>query len=291
MTKHLYKSFLDNKAVYAKTVKFWKSNCIALFKQHKLKSRHWLSTKFANGVDFMDGNPVYSLYFPAIKKAFRIIQTRQVNDNAVISGWLDKSEIDGKIIDELVITLELSEESKIITDALLSSWIIRDLKLSEMQVLINNIPPQFDDILKREFEEYLVNEVYSMIRHISPFNPDPQYFRMSKASRERLKNITGVVNKVLEIHDPNVLDVSVRGYFKNLNIYTVNYLNKISERNIKIDFYDPASRIIKTLYQMSRLNPDNFTAFIDHTNNYTCRIKKASKSIVSRRAKNRLTKE
>ena len=87
----------------------------------------------------MDGNPITDRYFANNKKAIRIIQEEITTNSIKIDAWIKKIEIEEDIeILELVISLELSEESTEIVKRLIDEWIIKDLNKEKMEAFIEN---------------------------------------------------------------------------------------------------------------------------------------------------------
>jgi predicted restriction endonuclease len=68
----------------------------------------------------------------------RIIQEKPESDSIEIGAWLDDFQISEEdLFDELVISLELSRESKKLAEKLIKKWIIEDLKDSQMSKFID----------------------------------------------------------------------------------------------------------------------------------------------------------
>ena len=63
-----------------------------------------------NGVALQDGNPIYQSYFPELKKAVRIIQEELLLP-ADFGSWVNLTEVDEEEVEELVISLVLTEEN------------------------------------------------------------------------------------------------------------------------------------------------------------------------------------
>ncbi len=97
----------------------------------------WLNTTYCNGKKFYNGNPIFNGLFKEKNKAVRIIQEEPENEDISISAWIDKIELEADTIYELVISLELSKESKAIAESLIKAWITDDLNNEEMENCIN----------------------------------------------------------------------------------------------------------------------------------------------------------
>ncbi len=141
MVHHLFKDFLENQEVYVLNENDWKDQFDNLLSQNgtSLVCREWLKTRFSNGVKFFDGNPIFSVLCPSLNRAVRIIQEELTNDHLVISAWLDEFPTgdDQETIKELVIVLELSEESRDLAKGLIKAWLVENAGCEEMQNLID----------------------------------------------------------------------------------------------------------------------------------------------------------
>jgi len=134
---HLYKNFLENKRAYQLNINYWRRTLSKIF-QDKSKDDYWIKPEFANGNNFYDGNPIVFLVCQSKKKAVRIIQEKPESDSIEIGAWLDDFQISEEdLFDELVISLELSRESKKLAEKLIKKWIIEDLKDSQMSKFID----------------------------------------------------------------------------------------------------------------------------------------------------------
>ena len=63
-----------------------------------------------NGVALQDGNPIFQAYFPELKKAVRIIQEEPLLP-ADFGSWVNVTEVEEEEVEELVISLVLTEEN------------------------------------------------------------------------------------------------------------------------------------------------------------------------------------
>ena len=88
---------------------------------------------------FFDGNPIFEAVV-GNQRAVRIIQQAPESDELNISAWIDQREVNGKILKELVIDLELTEESQAKTLQLLGIWFAFDPVFDDlMDSIIENI--------------------------------------------------------------------------------------------------------------------------------------------------------
>lgn len=135
MLTQLYKNFLKDKNEYKNAEMYWEKLFQEIFSQTNIESYKRLKYSFSNGEEFLDGNPITDRYFPKSKKAIRIIQQEITTNSIKLDAWIGKLEIEEGIeILELVISLELSEESAEIVKRLVDEWIIKDLNKEEMEI-------------------------------------------------------------------------------------------------------------------------------------------------------------
>lgn len=155
--KHLlYKNFLENKRVYVLNSAYWKRVLNKIFRMSSSVYVAWLNTTYCNGKKFYNGNPIFNGLFKEKNKAVRIIQEEPESEDISISAWIDKIEPEkDKIIYDLVISLELSKESKAIAESIVKAWIVDDLSYSEMENFIN----EKLDFLYSEEENDFVEEL------------------------------------------------------------------------------------------------------------------------------------
>jgi hypothetical protein len=118
----LYPDFLENKNVYSLNVEHWSRLLHSVTDARRMSvEENTLTTTFNNGNYFFDGNPIFDAVV-ANRRAIRIIQQAPENDELNISAWIDQREVNGKLLGELVIDLELTEESQAKALSLLSVW-------------------------------------------------------------------------------------------------------------------------------------------------------------------------
>jgi hypothetical protein len=126
MDKYLFPNFLLNPAEYAQAEALW----VKRWKERREYARDrdewkapWLSTAFANGTPFGDGNPIFSAVSPSRLRGIRVIQLEPSADSRDLCFWLDVFDKDGpEKIDELVISCVLTSET--LSDAMdmMSQW-------------------------------------------------------------------------------------------------------------------------------------------------------------------------
>jgi len=88
----------------------------------------------------MDGNPIFNFRIDNSKRAVRIIQEEIETDKVEYSAWLNTLKlVDGNSVDELVISLELSNESVLLSVELINAWIINKFSKSKMEKFIEKL--------------------------------------------------------------------------------------------------------------------------------------------------------
>ncbi len=102
-----FKNFLVDKDVYFANRRFWNDT---INKVSAEPHEQWVITQFANGVDFLDGNPIASALYKQWNKAIRIIQVVDDNSAFPIKIWLDSLDYQEKEILELVVLVQPRDE-------------------------------------------------------------------------------------------------------------------------------------------------------------------------------------
>ena len=106
----LYPDFLEDISSYQAATDFWQAKLDPLFREFGLSKQDYLNTIMVNGVSLHDGNPIYQAYFPELKKAVRIIQEEPILP-ADFGSWVNLTEVDEEEVEELVISLVLTEDN------------------------------------------------------------------------------------------------------------------------------------------------------------------------------------
>ena len=133
MTNHLFYNFLTNEQEYHICKKYWETKLEYLFKKNKMKNfAPYLNTKWGNGEEQLEGNPIVNYFVKSKNKAIRIIQEEPVTDNIIIGAWTNVFDEEDLNIKELVISLELTPESENIAFDYIEKWLILDYSTSVM---------------------------------------------------------------------------------------------------------------------------------------------------------------
>lgn len=115
--KFLFEDFLSNKKTYHLNEAYYNR----IFRKITgVKPTPYYNTQFNNGEKFYDGNPVFSAL--AGGRLLRIIQEEPESPHPFLRATLEKTP--EKEIDELVITLELSQEIKPLLEELIRKWMV-----------------------------------------------------------------------------------------------------------------------------------------------------------------------
>lgn len=151
MVTHLYTNFLENGHTYQENIDFWKTIVHTLLSVENISLQSYLATTKPDGSLYLDGNPIYQFKVENSNRAVRIIQEEIERDSIEFSAWLDTLELaDESVVDELVISLELSQESCLLAVELINAWVITGLSKPKMEKYIDKIFALKDTIGKVE---------------------------------------------------------------------------------------------------------------------------------------------
>ena len=132
MIRFLYKDFLCNKRVYNLNQAWYAKLVEKLTHQ---KPAPFFNTQFKNGEKFYDGNPVFSTKVG--NRLLRIIQEQPESTQPILTAWLDKAT--DKNLDELVISLELSDATKPLLEKLMQKWLVEKVDRAKMEGVIEGV--------------------------------------------------------------------------------------------------------------------------------------------------------
>lgn len=162
MITHLFKDFLKNEKVYKKNIDFWKTIVYTLLSVDNLTFSSYLQTTKKDGSVYLDGNPIYNFKINESNRAVRIIQEEIETENVEFSAWLNSMEVENENIEELVISLELSNESTLFAIELINAWTINEFPKEKMEKYIDKTFALKDLIFQPQLEdETLMKEFYS----------------------------------------------------------------------------------------------------------------------------------
>ncbi len=158
MKRYLFSNFLKEKLVYQSCQDYWEIKVNELLFFNKISGvKPYLNTKFGDGTDFYNGNPILNYYFTKTNKAIRIIQEEPNPKDLEIAAWTDNFETENFNANELVISIQLTPYSEKIAYELIRKWVIEDYSSEKMDRFID---------LKLELEKietsnYLREEIYA----------------------------------------------------------------------------------------------------------------------------------
>jgi hypothetical protein len=151
MVTHLYKNFLTNEKVYNQNIDFWKSLIYTMLSVDKISFREYLTTSKSDGSLYMDGNPIYNFKIENSNRAVRIIQELPECSDIEFSAWINSTELsDNTKIDELVISMELSHETALMSVELINAWIINKFSKQKMEKFIDKLFTIKENLFKSE---------------------------------------------------------------------------------------------------------------------------------------------
>lgn len=137
LAQPLYANFLEDKAVYSLNAHYWSRLLQRVTSAKKMAiQENVLTTSFNNGHRFFDGNPIFDALIDN-RKAIRIIQEQANSSELNINAWIEETEVDGQKVNELVINLELTSESKEIAKKLIEYWLVDDYSKQKMNLYID----------------------------------------------------------------------------------------------------------------------------------------------------------
>jgi len=130
--KHLFKNFLEDKKIYRLNERYYQSMFNKVLAE---EVQPFYQTIYRNGERFLDGNPIFSTAYH--DRIIRIIQ-RSPSSKPAWRVWLDQFDN----LDELVISLELTDQSSPLVRQFVQKWLVERLPKNEMQALISLLSVQ-----------------------------------------------------------------------------------------------------------------------------------------------------
>lgn len=94
-------------------------------------------SEFSNISDEEDGNPIYLCKIPTISRQIRVIhEEKSKSENIQIGAWINKCDNEYYSQDELVISLEPTNESLLLAEEISYSWLCNSLSLEQIQRIL-----------------------------------------------------------------------------------------------------------------------------------------------------------
>ncbi len=119
----LYPDFLENHFTYQEVERFWENLFNRITEQNGWYWRAWMKPAFANGTPFFDGNPIFNAYIPQLNRGIRVLQV-EPEESDEFSYYSDTVEMeDGSTFPELVISLVLTEETRVKAENAIRKWL------------------------------------------------------------------------------------------------------------------------------------------------------------------------
>jgi hypothetical protein len=134
MSVFLYPDFLKQKRTYNLAQGFWTRLVTSLVKDLGFQFSSYLNP-MQNGKKEYDGNPIFNAFVPEAGRAIRVIQVAPEEEGANISAWIDDIELAGiaEKVDELVLDIKLTQESKKVAKDLIRTWLVGQLNEAELE--------------------------------------------------------------------------------------------------------------------------------------------------------------
>lgn len=135
--KFLYKNFLTKSSLYGQVESYWERRIDKILKEQKLSPRKWIENNYADGRKIRNGNPIYSAIISS-DKTIRLIQEEPESETIEIGAWIDNAQdIEGNKYKELVVSLELTKQTKVMALAIIERWVEDDADEINMQEFIS----------------------------------------------------------------------------------------------------------------------------------------------------------
>jgi hypothetical protein len=130
MAKPLFPNFLNDPNEYRQAEALWRERWDELVRrvgQGQKWRTPWLTTTFADGTPFADGNPIFSAVAPDRRLGIRVIQVDPSEEPSELSVWTDTfAEGQPEAIKELVIACALTPQTLGHSLSLMERWITKE---------------------------------------------------------------------------------------------------------------------------------------------------------------------
>jgi hypothetical protein len=154
--KHLFPNFLTSGLEYNICKSYWETKIEYLFTKNNIgKWKPYLNTKWANGQEQLNGNPIVNYYLSVKNKALRIIQEEPETDTLIFSAWTGKIQTDDLDADEMVISLEFTPEAERVAFDLIEKWIIDDYSPGLMEKYIDFVFESSKQLKSNSFHVFI----------------------------------------------------------------------------------------------------------------------------------------
>jgi hypothetical protein len=162
-----YNDFLDNQRIYLENIELYRKLVDKLTTESQSE---WVITKFANGKDIQNGNPIFATFIASKQVAIRIIQSKIDINSPFFNTWINKKPFEMEGVEELVISLQLRQDTYEDLSSLIEKFINRTLSnqitkfLNDKYHKLWNIKILSDTIKKRKIYSKLSETIHSDFR-------------------------------------------------------------------------------------------------------------------------------
>jgi hypothetical protein len=130
MTTLLYPNFLIDPREYEQAEALWQERWKELADKVRPAEQWqspWLTTAFADGTPFRDGNPIFSALCPARRLGIRVIQVEASDGEEELAFWTDTfAEGGSNAVKELVVSCVLTSKTLRGALELMGQWITQE---------------------------------------------------------------------------------------------------------------------------------------------------------------------
>lgn len=139
VTTNQYETFLEDAIIYDACQNMWQDIINEWSLIYGFSSKPYINVYYKNGKKDRSGNPIFSTMIATKNRGVRIIQTtvEEAQEN-YISAYFDTFEFEGyeEVLEELVIDLVLSDETREKAIDWMKHWLTKDIKKNELDSLI-----------------------------------------------------------------------------------------------------------------------------------------------------------
>ncbi|MEM9887189.1 MAG: hypothetical protein AAF849_14945 [Bacteroidota bacterium] len=134
----LYPDFLEDEEIYDQLEASWNEAIMALGEEHEISLAPYINQFDAEGNKYREANPIISALEQSANRGVRIIQyTVEEAQELFISAFFNELPLDeDNPIQEMVIDLVLSEETKLKALEWIKLWLIDQIEQEEMDEII-----------------------------------------------------------------------------------------------------------------------------------------------------------
>lgn len=212
-----FRKFIDDPEKYKELVTFWQEKFIEIFGS---KGTPYLTNNYANGEEILDGNPLITSKIDN-HRGIRIIQFEEDIEEPLFAAWNSDIQIDGNNFKELVISLQLSQNT--LADAFDLIKLFYNNQLS--RVILNGINEKYE-------KRWGLNRLQHVVNASEKFTSN--IFASHSVRLNYLKEIDDIYDSMF----PTAILKNSLPQNKNVNKFFQNFENlaKVITSNNSIDF-------------------------------------------------------